>query len=169
MQSARFGAIDTLRGIAITTMALQHVAFFMRGSFQAETYGGRPADLMGWPYWVSGLLVDLNAPTFWLLVGLSVPLMVSTRRGNGDSEWTITRHMMQRAGVLAVLDLTICDWAWRVAEPPVPYTHVLLSIALCLALLSVVRLLSRVAVGAGAVVMLIGYQYFMKNSAVRVE
>lgn len=139
-QPGRIPALDALRGVAIAAMALQHTAFFMRGSFQAESYGGQPIRLMTWPYWVSGLAVDLNAPTFWLLVGLSIPLMVAKHRRNGESEGAIMLYMMKRAAALALFDLTICDWAWRLADPPVPYTHVLLSIALCLTLLSVVRL-----------------------------
>jgi len=154
----RLEAIDALRGIAIATMSLQHVAFFMRGSFQAETYGGRPAQLMSWPYWISGLAVDLNAPTFWLLVGMSVPLMVSKHRRAGESEWAITLQMLKRVGVLALLDMTVCEWAWRIADPPVPYTHVLLSISLSLALLSVFRLLPTKILAAAVTAMVIVYQ-----------
>jgi hypothetical protein len=140
-------------------MALQHTAFFMRGSFQAEAYGGRPVQLMSWPHWVSGLLVDLNAPTFWLLVGVSVPLMVASRRRAGDSEHAITLAMLKKAGVLAVLDLTICDWAWRLADPIVPYTHVLLSISLCLALVSVLRLLPHALFALLFLSLLVVYQW----------
>jgi hypothetical protein len=113
----------------------------MRGSFQVESYGGKTIQLMSWPYWVSGLTVDLNAPTFWLLVGMSVPLVVAKHRNLHESERAITLHMLKRAGALALIDLTLCDWAWRLGDPPVPYTHVILSIALCLAILSVARLL----------------------------
>lgn len=159
--SGRFEALDTLRGIAIAAMSLQHAAFFLRAPFQAETYGGQAANLMSWPYWVSGLAVDLNAPTFWLLIGLSVPLMVGKYRRLGWSQTAVSLQMLKRAGVLAALDLTICDWAWRMADPPVQYTHVLLSLAIALALLSVVRLMPRKALAALTTGAVVTYQFFL--------
>lgn len=158
---ARVLAIDALRGVAIAAMALQHTAFFMRGSFQGENYAGQPAQLMSWPHWVSGLAVDLNAPTFWLLAGVSVPLMVAKYRADGLTEAAITRHMLQRAGVIALLDLTVCDWLWRLADPIVPYTHVLLSLAVSFAALSVLR---RLPVGVFAAItfaLVVVYQSFL--------
>lgn len=162
--NARFDALDALRGIAIAAMSLQHGAFFLRASFQAETYGGQPANLMSWPYWMSGLAVDLNAPTFFLLLGLSVPLMVDKYRRSGWSESAITSQMLKRAAVLALLDLTLCDWAWRGADPPVQYTHVLLSLAIALALLSVVRRVPRPVLGVSTAAALAIYQYALGHS-----
>jgi uncharacterized membrane protein len=157
----RLQAIDALRGLAIAAMSLRHVAFFMRGPFQAETYGGQPAQLMSWPHWVSGLLLSMSAPTFWFLAGLSVRLMVAKHLGSGRSEQWVTRHMLRRAVILLVLDVTVCDWFWSLAQPPVAYTHVLLSIAVSLAMLSVLR---RLPVWAFATLLLctvVGYQVWL--------
>lgn len=161
LRGPRLQAIDALRGLAIAAMSLRHVAFFMRGPFQAETYGGQPAQLMSWPHWVSGLLLSMSAPTFWLLAGLSVRLMVAKHLGTGRSEQWVTRHMLRRAVILLAFDVTVCDWFWSLAAPPVAYTHVLLSLAVSLAMLSVLR---RLPVWAFATLLLstvVGYQLWL--------
>jgi uncharacterized membrane protein len=71
--------IDALRGVAMIAMALDHVASFLRIGLQAETYGGLPAVLQSWPHWLAGLFTNVAAPTFWLLSGVSVVLLETSR------------------------------------------------------------------------------------------
>ncbi len=134
----RILAIDALRGVAILAMSLRHIAYFLGKPLQAETYGGQPAVLLSWPHWVSGLIANITAPTFFLLIGTSLALLIAGRRRAGVSEWEITRYLLIRAGVLVLLDMTICDMAWAGFNP---YTHVLLSIAIAMVILSVARFL----------------------------
>jgi uncharacterized membrane protein len=157
----RLTGIDALRGLALCFMFLRHTAFFVGGPLQAETYGGQPINLQSWPHWASGLIANMNTPTFWLLFGVSVALLAAGRRKQGASEWEITRYLLIRAGVLLTLDLTISEWFWDVPAPQVHYTHVLLSIAVSMAILSVARRLPlRVFIGL-IVVLLLGYQAFL--------
>lgn len=155
---SRILAIDALRGIALIVMALDHAAWFAGVSLQAETYGGQPAILDTPAHWISGLMTNLAAPTFWLLSGFSIALLVASRRKNGESEWAITRFLLIRAGVIILLDLTICQFAWTGNGP---YTHILLSIGLGLVVLSVARLLPVYFFAALMFILLIGYQLYL--------
>jgi uncharacterized membrane protein len=160
--SARLVAIDALRGLAIVAMALDHAAAAARVSLQAESYGGQMAALGSLPSWVLGLVTNIAAPTFWLLAGVSVWLYSSARLKRGATNGEITRFFLIRAGVLAVLDLTIAWLAWTGSTP---YTHVLLSLAISLALLSLARLLPFKAFAVIAVAWFIGYQLALPSLA----
>lgn len=119
-------------------MALDHAAASIGVSLQAETYGGQPAVLSSWPYWVTGLFTNIAAPTFWFLSGTSITLFAEGKRRQGFSEWDITRHLLIRSLVIIVLDMTVCQFFWAGNGP---YLHVLTSIGVGLALMSVLRLL----------------------------
>ncbi|MER3545467.1 MAG: hypothetical protein C4311_12940 [Chloroflexota bacterium] len=158
----RILAIDALRGVAILAMSLRHMAYFLGRPLQAETYGGQPATLLNWPHWVSGLIANITAPTFFLLVGTSLALLIAGRRRAGVSEWDITRYLLIRAGVLVLLDLTICDIAWAGFNP---YTHVLLSIAIAMVILSVARFLPVSLFAALTLALLLTYQALLSQMA----
>lgn len=156
--ASRILAIDALRGIALIVMALDHAAWFTGVSLQAETYGGQPAVLETPAHWLSGLMTNLAAPTFWLLSGFSVALLAMSRRKSGESEWAITRFLLIRASIIILLDLTICQFAWTGKGP---YTHILLSIGIGLAVLSIMRLLPVYAVAGLMLMLLLDYQLYL--------
>jgi uncharacterized membrane protein len=157
-RGGRILAIDAMRAIALFAMALDHAAASVWVSLQAESYGGMVAILPSWPYWVSGLFTNLAAPTFWLLSGVSIALYSASRRKQGYSEWQVTRHFLIRSVVIIVLDLTICNLAWAGNGP---YLHVLTSIGIGLALVSLARLLPTymIAIIFGSILIL--YQVFL--------
>ncbi|HRF48958.1 MAG TPA: acyltransferase family protein [Anaerolineales bacterium] len=152
---ARITALDALRGVALILMGLVHVAAFVRANVQAETYGGEPAVLQSWPYWLTALFTTVAAPVFWTLSGVSVALLEASRRRAGETEGDITRFLVIRAGLLLLLDLTIADWAWTGGGP---YTHILLSLGLSLIVLSLARRLPPMVLGGALAVIVIGYQ-----------
>ena len=148
--------IDALRGVAMIAMALDHIASFLRVGLQAETYGGQPAVLESWPHWVAGLFTNIAAPVFWLLSGVSVMLLETSRKKKGETDWQISRFLLIRAALILILDLTVCQVFWNGKGP---YTHVLLSIGLSLIGLSLLRLLPVGVVGGVSLLMLAGYQW----------
>uniref|UniRef100_A0A7C1JVP2 Heparan-alpha-glucosaminide N-acetyltransferase catalytic domain-containing protein n=1 Tax=Caldilinea aerophila TaxID=133453 RepID=A0A7C1JVP2_9CHLR len=152
---ARLLAIDALRGLAIVAMALDHAAASVLVSLQAESYGGLTPQLGNWPSWVLGLFTNIASPIFWFLAGVSMTLYAQGRLRKGDDNRTITQFFLIRAAVLAVLDLTI---AWLVWRGGTPYTHVLLSIGVSIAIVSLLRLLPAQAVAAIGFVWLLLYQ-----------
>lgn len=151
----RLLAIDALRGLAIVAMALDHAAASVLVSLQAESYGGLTPQLGNWPSWVLGLFTNIASPTFWFLAGVSMTLYAQGRLRKGENNRQITQFFLIRAAVLVVLDLTVAWLAWRGGTP---YTHVLLSIGVSIALVSVLRLLPAQAVAAIGFVWLILYQ-----------
>lgn len=152
---ARLLAIDALRGLAIVAMALDHAAASVFVSLQAESYGGMTPQLGSWVSWMLGLFTNIASPTFWFLAGVSMTLYAQGRRTKGDSNGDIARFFLIRAGVLVVLDLTVAWLAWRGGTP---YTHVLLSIGVSIALVSLLRLLPTLLLTVVSFAWLIAYQ-----------
>lgn len=163
---ARLLGIDALRGLAIVVMALDHAAASVLVSLQAESYGGLTPQLGNWPSWVLGLFTNLASPTFWFLAGVSMTLYAQGRRKKGDSNWDVTRFFLIRAGVLAALDLSIAWLAWRGGTP---YTHVLLSIGLSIALVSLLRLLPAAVLAVVGVAWLVVYQLALPGLATQLN
>lgn len=162
----RLLGVDALRGLAIVVMALDHAAASVLVSLQAESYGGLTPQLGSWPSWVLGLFTNLASPTFWFLAGVSMTLYAQGRRKKGDGNWQITEFFLIRAGVLAVLDLSIAWLAWRGGTP---YTHVLLSIGLSIALVSLLRLLPTVMLAMIGLLWLMGYQLVLPALAAQLN
>ncbi len=135
---SRITAIDALRGVALTLMALTHAAFFIGVGMQAESYGGQPVYLQSPPYWLSGLMTTLASPIFFCLAGVSLALLEQSRRRKGASHWDVSRFILARAGVIMLLDLTICAWLWM---GKMPYIHVLTAMGLGMIVLTGLRLL----------------------------
>lgn len=162
--NARLVTIDALRGLAIVAMALDHAAASVFVSLQAESYGGVTPQLGGWASWMLGLFTNIASPTFWFLAGVSMTLYAQGRLKKGDTNWEITRFFLIRAGVLAVLDLTAAWLAWRGGTP---YTHVLLSIGVSIALVSLLRLMPTPLLTVVAFVWLAAYQLALPALAAR--
>jgi len=154
----RLLALDALRAIALFSMALDHAAASVWISLQAETYGGQPALLESWPHWVAGLFTNLAAPTFWLLSGVSLALFEAARLARGAAPRDITRHLLIRSGLIIMLDLTVCWLAWNGKGP---YLHVLLSIGLGLAIMTLARLLPTRVLGIFLAIAIPGYQVLL--------
>ncbi len=152
---SRISAIDALRGVALALMALTHAAFFIGVGMQAESYGGQPVYLQSPPYWLTGLLTTLASPIFFCLAGVSLALLEQSRRRKGASHWAVSRFMLARAGVIMLLDLTICAWLWM---GKMPYIHVLTAIGLGMTILAGLRLLPTRAILAVAIVTLLVHQ-----------
>lgn len=162
--NARLVTIDALRGLAIVAMALDHAAASVFVSLQAESYGGMTPQLGSWASWMLGLFTNIASPTFWFLAGVSMTLYAQGRLKKGDTNWEITRFFLIRAGVLAVLDLTAAWLAWRGGTP---YTHVLLSIGVSIALVSLLRLMPTPLLTVVAFVWLAAYQLALPALAAR--
>ncbi len=154
----RILAIDALRGVALVLMALAHASFFMGAGLQAESYGGQPVFLQGPAYWGSALITHLASPIFWLLSGVSLALLEAGQRRKQLPESAITRFMLIRAGIILALDLTVCSIFWL---GKTPYVHVLTTMAISMALLSVARLLPERVLLALTLVVLVAYQGYL--------
>jgi hypothetical protein len=119
-------------------MALHHESLFFGAYVGAVTYNGIPFPDPNLPYWLTGLFLHVAAPAFWFLGGISIALFVDHRRQRSWTQWQITRYFLIRAGLIVILDLTLGSLLWSDA---LGNTHVLLSLAASIAIVSVLRLL----------------------------
>jgi uncharacterized membrane protein len=156
----RLTMVDAWRGIALLLMALEHAVNDTGGTVLAETYLGQPTQIAFSQSFLVGLLTNLAAPTFFLLGGVSVALLVSARLRRGASQWSITRFLLIRATVLIVLDLTLCAWFWPDAKGN---THVLLTLGLGILTLSILRFLPDIWLGSLIVMVGVGYQTWLTS------
>jgi hypothetical protein len=139
-------------------MALEHAGSYLQAYLVAETYLGNPSQIQSWPGFIAGLFTNLAAPTFWLLAGVSVALLEAARRRSNVSQQSVTQFLLIRSLLLIVLDLTVCSLIWPDAKGNV---HVLLSLGISLAILSVIRLLPLRWIGLLSLLILLGYQWFL--------
>ncbi|BCX04272.1 MAG: hypothetical protein KatS3mg053_2210 [Candidatus Roseilinea sp.] len=152
VRTARIEAFDALRGIALIAMALDHAAYFTQVGIVAEFHQGIDLYLETWPHWLTGLLTNIAAPTFWFLAGFSLALFVQGSRLKGESEWAITRFLLIRAGIIALFDLTVgAIWGFSF--------NVLSSLAVSIAIMSMMRFLPSWLIACLGATTMVGYEW----------
>jgi uncharacterized membrane protein len=155
-RTTRITAFDILRRLALILMALDHAAYFAGVGILAEFHIGDDLYLEGWPHWVTGLLTNIAAPTFWFLAGVSMVLFVSGRRRKDWTEWEITKFLLIRAGIILLLDLAV-GLVWGFSF------NVLSSLAVSIAILSIVRLLPNWVIACIGAALIVGYEWLWRH------
>ncbi len=113
----RFLAVDALRGMAVTLMALDHCGFFTSTNVTTETYSDRPVRIaLGLRLYI-GMLTNLAAPTFWFLSGLSIALMSAGEQRRPEARGRTLRFVLVRAALLVVADATLTSPLWNSWHP----------------------------------------------------
>ena len=156
----RLVVVDALRGVALALMALEHCAVIAHVNTLAEHYEGRALTLWRWPFWVTGLITNLAAPTFWVVAGVSVALFEASRRRRRETEWAITRFFLIRATALILLDSTFIALCFGLSRGKI-YIYdfdILSSVGVSLSVVSVARLLPNGILAALSVTLLVVYQ-----------
>jgi predicted acyltransferase len=88
-------AIDAFRGITILVMIFVNTLAGVRGMPWWMEH--MPADVDGMTF------VDVVFPAFLFIVGMSIPFALAQRLQNGDNNWLLQKHIVQRAFGLIVL------------------------------------------------------------------
>lgn len=169
--TTRIVVIDALRGLALSFMALEHASFYAQVHTMAEHYAGRSTTLWKWPFWVTGLITNMAAPTFWLVAGVSIALYEGARRRKGATEGSITRFFLTRAAALILLDVTAIALLWGHAQG-VAYSYqfdVLSSMGVSLAVLGLLRWLPAGVIAAGSLALLAGYEALVRTLGPHLE
>ena len=163
--------IDWLRSLVILWMVLDHAgAFFDAGHLEVDSlprfneYVERhPGGHLPRTQFLARVSTHICAPAFIFLCGASLALSLERRRRAGATPGEIDRHVLTRALVLFLLEVTIVSASWqflaRKDGPWFVYFQVLWSIALALLLLPIVRRLTPVWTLAGSAIFLAAYEW----------
>jgi uncharacterized membrane protein len=115
-QATRLLPLDTLRGLIIILMALDHANHFIAQQHPSGEYWGGPfpayRDALAF---LTRLVTHLSAPGFFFLMGIGMTLFASSRRKWGWSKWAVIRHFWIRGGLLIVLQLLVVNRAWELS------------------------------------------------------
>ena len=101
-ERARIASVDTLRGLVMVIMALDHTRDFFSST------GFSPREVTDPLLFLTRWVTHLCAPTFILLAGLSAFLY-----GRGKSLGELSRFLLVRGLWLILIDLTLIKFGWR--------------------------------------------------------
>lgn len=113
--SSRLANLDTLRGIIMTLMALDHASFFIARMHSREFWGTALPDYASALPFLLRLASHICAPGFFFLMGAGMALMASARLRDGWSQGRLTRFFLVRGALLIGLQLLVENPAWGLA------------------------------------------------------
>jgi uncharacterized membrane protein len=144
---ARIASVDTLRGLVMVIMALDHTRDFFTST------GFNPRDVTDPPLFLTRWVTHFCAPTFILLAGLSAFLY-----GRGKNLQELSRLLLVRGLWLILLDLTLIKFGWRFEVDPYRMSAgVIFVIGVSMIALSALIWLPRWVIASLVFVMLAGH------------
>jgi uncharacterized membrane protein len=100
----RLSSLDTLRGLIIVFMAIDHARGFIARNHPGEFWGAALPDYHGdWVAFLTRLVTHLCAPGFMFLMGAGAALFAASRAREGWSPLRITGQLALRGIVLIVI------------------------------------------------------------------
>jgi uncharacterized membrane protein len=137
--SARLPFIDFARGIVMILMAWDHASLFWNPGHQgSEGLMGMRPPFESMLQFLLRFVTHFAAPTFIFLAGTSLALSTSKRLARGQSQTSVSLHLVVRGLLLLAFELAIVTPAF---ELPWLYFGVLACIGLCLILFGALRFL----------------------------
>ena len=102
--AARLPSLDTMRGLIIVFMAIDHARGFIAKNHPGEFWGGPLPDYAGDVLdFLTRLVTHLCAPGFFFLMGTGMALLAASRAQLGWSNVRIIRHLALRGLALILL------------------------------------------------------------------
>ncbi len=152
-RSARLQSIDSLRGLVILIMLLDHVreTFFLHHQVADPMVVAETAPEL----FASRLLAHLCAPVFVFLTGLSAFLYASR---HDDGRAAASSFLWKRGLFLVALEVSVINFAWTLQFPPAKvYLQVIWVIGLSMLALAALVWLPRALVIVSGVVLVAGH------------
>lgn len=111
----RLGALDSLRGLIMMVMALDHANAFIARAHPIPEFWGGPFPAYGDALaFLTRFVTHLAAPGFFFLMGAGVVLLAESRLGEGWSESAITWRLVTRGFLLVALQFLVENPAWQI-------------------------------------------------------
>ena len=115
LEHGRLGSIDTLRGLIMVIMALDHVSFMVGRFHSGEMWAGLWTRYASPIAFLTRFVTHLCAPGFFFLMGAGISLMAESRRQQGWSHARISRFLLTRGLLLVVVSFFLEIPAWLIA------------------------------------------------------
>ena len=152
-ERARLNSIDTLRGLVMIVMALDHTRdFFANGGFN-------PRDVTDAALFLTRWVTHFCAPTFIFLAGISAFLYGAQGRNNQTrSTRDVSRFLVTRGIWLVVIEFTVVRLGWSF-DIHFNYlvAQVIFAIGMSMVALSAIVHLPRGAIAAIGLAMIVGH------------
>jgi uncharacterized membrane protein len=105
---SRLSSLDTLRGLIIVFMAIDHARGFIARNHPGEFWGAPLPDYHGdWVAFLTRLVTHLCAPGFMFLMGAGAALFAASRAREGWKPTRIMGHLALRGILLILLSLLV--------------------------------------------------------------
>ena len=163
----RFQFIDFARGLVMMIMAWDHVSGFwmeIHGGIEG-IFGYRNVSL-DLVHMLARFISHYCAPTFVFLSGVSLAFSVNGRLRRGDSQNSITLHIIKRGLILLVFETLLVSPAF---ELPSLYFGVIAAIGVSLIIMSVGRRLPQIIIFGVSLLIIMNQQWvdlsFIPNDA----
>ncbi len=162
---SRILAIDTVRGLVMVIMALDHVRDLLH--LPAPTQDPTDLNTTTAPIFLTRWITHLCAPTFVFLSGTSAYLSLQKRRQQGESI-AQTRHFLFRRGLVLIgLELTLINFAfWTDSQFRTMLIQVIYAIGGGLVLLSLLARSPVRWVGALGILIIVGHDLLLLVSPI---
>src|SRR5215813_13502580 len=148
---SRLNSIDTLRGLVMIVMALDHTRDFFAGG------GFNPRDVAEPALFLTRWITHFCAPTFILLAGISAYLYAAQGRSTG----AVSRFLLTRGAWLVLIEFTVVRLGWTFS---VRFNHLVLQVifAIGVSMMALAALvpLPRWAIAAVGLAMIAGHNLF---------
>jgi uncharacterized membrane protein len=107
--STRLFSLDTLRGLIIALMAIDHTSLLVRKAHSFELFELPIPTYESSAAFLTRFVTHICAPGFFFLMGAGMILLAESRRKHGWSNWQIARHFLVRGMLLIVLEQLLLD------------------------------------------------------------
>jgi uncharacterized membrane protein len=106
---ARLWSLDTIRGLIITLMAIDHASLLVRKAHSFEIFNLPIPNYENAAAFLTRFVTHICAPGFFFLMGAGMVLFSDSRRNRGWSQWRIARHFLIRGLLLIALEQLLLD------------------------------------------------------------
>lgn len=156
-KSGRFEFIDFARGLIMIIMAWDHVSgFWNQYHHGGEGILGRAPPFINTTWFLLRFVTHYCAPTFIFLAGTVLAISTIRRLRKGESEWSVTMHLIKRGLVLLFLEAIFVSPAFSL---PWTYFGVIACIGTCLIIFSVARKLPTKLILAAGVLIILNHSF----------